>query len=214
MQNFFLAAYREAGGTVRADEHFPVYHVGPVPSEVLDAARTLRLPVPDKYDVPFVFDKDLVSVASKKRVPEHTKLWAIRKARDAFGKGVTLCDPNIALPQRLWLVRSAIEDGRREARKRLAHQQLSVVLADHLGLRAVSPATLLNFTVPDAPAPPPDVPDTPVEDVQMWSFANLTENQMRQVRDHRQAECDLRRHYLETTFTELIAEVSLKVEEL
>jgi hypothetical protein len=227
MQNFFLAVYREAGGGVRADEHFLVYHVAPVPSEVLDVARTLRLPVRDKYDTPFVFDKNLVSVASKVRVPEHTKLlgsghplfdalteWAIRKAREAFAKGATLCDPNIAAPQRLWLVRSAIEDGRQEARKRLAHQQLSVVLADHHGLRAVSPATLLNFTVPDGQAAPPDVPDLPAEEVQMWSYSNLTEQQMRQVYDHRKAECDLRRHYLDTTFTELITELSLKVEGL
>jgi hypothetical protein len=190
-------------------------------------ARTLRLPVRDKYDTPFVFDKNLVSVASKVRVPEHTKLlgsghplfdalteWAIRKAREAFAKGATLCDPNIAAPQRLWLVRSAIEDGRQEARKRLAHQQLSVVLADHHGLRAVSPATLLNFTVPDGQAAPPDVPDLPAEEVQMWSYSNLTEQQMRQVYDHRKAECDLRRHYLDTTFTELITELSLKVEGL
>ncbi len=227
MQNFFLAAYREAGGTVRMDDHFPVYHVGTVPSDVLDVSRTLRLPVRDKYDTPFVFDKNLVSVASKTRVPEHTKLlgsghplfdtlteWAIRKARDSFARGATLCDPNIAAPQRLWLVRSAIEDGRQEARKRLAHQQLSVVLGDHHGLRAISPATLLNFTVPDAQATPPDVADTPAEEVQMWSYSNLTEQQMAQVHRHRQDECDLRRQYLETTFTELISELSYKVEGL
>ena len=227
MQNFFLTAFREAGGTVRMDEHWAVYHVGLVPSEVIDVARTLRLPVRDKYDTPFVFDKNLVSVASKVRVPEHTKLlgsghplfdtlteWAIRKARDSFARGATLCDPNIAAPQRLWLVRSAIEDGRQETRKRLAHQQISVVLADHHGLRAISPATLLNFTVPDAQTAPPNVPDTPAEEVQMWSYSNLTEDQMRKVHDHRRAECDLRRLYLDTTFTELIAELSLKVEGL
>ncbi len=227
MQNFFLSAYREAGGTVRTDDHFPVYHVGPVPSEVLDVARTLRLPVRDKYDVPFVFDKNLVSVASKTRVPEHTKLlgsghplfdalteWAIRKARDSFGKGATLCDPNIAVPQRLWLVRSAIEDGRQEARKRLAHQQMSVVLADHHGLRAISPATLLNFTVPDSQVTKPDVPDMPADELQMWSYTNLTDPQMKQVEAHRRAECDLRRQYLDTTFTELITELSFKVEGL
>jgi len=226
MQNFFLTAYREAGGVVRTDEHFPVFHVGPVPSEVMDVARQMRLPVRDKYDTPFVFDKNLVSVASRTRVPEHTKLlgsghplfdaltdWAIRKARESFGKGATLCDPNIAVPQRLWLVRSAIEDGRQEARKRLAHQQLTVVLADHHGLRSVSPATLLNFTVPEAQAEAPDVPDMPAEEVQMWSYTNLTENQLRQVYDHRKEECDLRRLYLDTTFTELITELSLKVEE-
>ncbi|QJW97249.1 helicase-related protein [Frigoriglobus tundricola] len=227
MQNFFLAAYREAGGTVRADDHFPVYHVGTVPSAVLDVARSVRLPVRDKYDTPFVFDKTLVSVASKTRVPEHTKLlgsghplfealteWAIRKARDSFARGATLCDPNIATPQKLWLVRSAIEDGRQEARKRLAHQQMSVVLADHHGLRSVSPATLLNFTVPDGQTPKPALADRSSEEIQMWAFDAVTDPQLKQVEAHRRAECDLRRQYLDTTFTDLISELSMKVEGL
>ena len=59
-----------------------------------------------------------------------------------------------------------------------------------------------------------DVADTPVEEVQMWSYSNLTEQQMGQVHRHRQAECELRREYLETTFTELITELSVKVEGL
>lgn len=225
MQNFFLNAYREAGGTVRPDEHYPVYHVGPTPSDILEAARALRLPFRDKYDTPFTFDKNLVSVASKTRVPEHTKLlgsghplfdatieWAIRRARDAFAKGATLCDPNIATPQRLWLVRSAIEDGRQEARKRLAHQQLSVILADHHGLRSVSPATLLNFVPPDADTTPLALADTPAEEIQMWAYQHVTELQIKQVEDHRRTECDLRREYLETTFTDLIRELSLQLE--
>ena len=224
-QNFFLATYREAGGTVRADDHFPVYHAGIVPSAVLDVARTLRLPIRDRYDTPFVFDKNLVSVASKTRVPEHTKLlgsghplfealteWAIRKARDAFATGATLCDPNIAAPQRLWLIRSAIEDGRQEARKRLAHQQMSVVLADHHGLRAVSPATLLNFTAPDGQTAKPDMADTPAEEIQMWAFEAITDPQLKRVEAHRREECDLRRQYLDTTFAELISDLSIKVE--
>ena len=37
---------------------------------------------------------------------------------------------------------------------------------------------------------------------------------MQKVDDHRRAECDLRRLYLDTTFTELITELSLKVEGL
>ncbi len=96
------------------DKHFPVFHIGRTPSEMLDVARQLNLPVADKYDTPFVFDKELVSIASKARVPEHTKLlgpghplfdalieWAIRRARDAFAKGAILIDPNIARPQRI-----------------------------------------------------------------------------------------------------------------
>lgn len=227
MRNFFINAWRAAGGGIHPDDAFPVYHVGTVPSKVMDIARRLRLPTRDKYDTPFVFDKQLVSVASLKRVPEHTRLlgsghplfdalteWAIHEARESFAKGAALCDPNIAACQRLWLVRSAIEDGRHEARKRLAHQQFSVVLADHHGLRSVSPATVLNFTLPESTGLPVNVPDHPADEVQLWSYTNLTEHQMRRVSDHRRAECDLRRQYLETTFTDLISELSLKLEEL
>ena len=129
MRNFFMRAYQAAGSTITEDSHFPVYHVGRTPTEVLDVARQLRLPVAEKYDTPFVFDKNLVSVAGRVRVPEHTRLlgsghplfdalieWAIRRARTAFSKGVMLVDPNLATPQRIWLVRSSIEDGRREER--------------------------------------------------------------------------------------------------
>lgn len=188
MRNFFMRAFRAAGGTINEDNHFPVYHVGRTPSEIIEIARQTRLPVADKYDTPIVFDKNLVSVASRIAVPEHTKLlgsghplfdavieWAIRRARTAFSKGVTLVDPNIAAPERIWLVRSNIEDGRREERKRLANQQLSVVVQDHLGLRHTSPANLLNFTPPDAKLEPPAVPDRTGEEVQLWSYENLTE---------------------------------------
>ena len=50
--------------------------------------------------------------------------WAIRESRQAFAMGTYLVDPNIAKPQRIWLVRSTIEDGRRETRKRLDHERL------------------------------------------------------------------------------------------
>jgi len=220
IQRFFLSAYRAAGGTVTEDKHFPVFHIGRTPSELLAIAGQMRLPVPDKYDTPFVFDKELVSVASRVRVPEHTKLlgpghplfdaliaWAIRRARDAFTRGVLLVDPSIARPQRIWLVRSSIEDGRREERKRLAHEHLSVVVADHLGLRATSPANLLNYTAPESFLERPSLPDHPSEEVQMWAYESLTEPQLARLREHRQAECELRRHYLETTFTELILDL-------
>jgi len=226
MRNFFLRAFQAASGTIKEDSHFPVYHVGKTPSEVLDVARQLRLPVAEKYDTPFVFDKNLVSVASRVRVPEHTKLlgsghslfdtlieWAIRRARTAFSKGVMLVDPNLAAPQRIWLVRSSIEDGRREERKRQANQQMSVVIIDSQGMRATSPANLLNFTPPDVPVATPDVRNQSAEEVQLWAYENLTEGQLNQVREHRASECDLRRQYLETTFTELILELTEQLNE-
>lgn len=220
VRDFFLRAYQAAGGTVTEDRYFPVYHIGRTPVELLDVARQARLPVAEKYDTPFVFDKDLVSVASKVRVPDHTRLlgpghplfealiaWAVRRAREAFARGAVLVDPNIARPQRLWIVRSTIEDGRHEEKKRLAHEQLSVVVADHLGLRATSPASLLQCVAPDAPYEMPQAPDHLTDEVQVWAYEHLTERQLDDVTAHRRTECDLRRSYLETTFTDLILDL-------
>ena len=74
--------------------------------------------------------------------------WAIRRSRDTFARGATLIDPNIAKPQQLWLVRSIVNDGRREEKNRKAHEQLSIVISDSLGLRSTSPAYLLTCTTP------------------------------------------------------------------
>ncbi|MBI5290438.1 MAG: DUF3883 domain-containing protein [Chloroflexi bacterium] len=220
IQNFFIAAYQAAGGTVTEDKHYPVFHVGRSPAALLAVAREARLSVAENYDTPFVFDKDLVSVASKARVPDHTRLlgpghplfealirWAIGRAREAFAKGAILVDPNIARPQRIWLVESSVNDERREEKKRLAHQQLSVVAADHLGLRATSPANLLNYAVPEEQVERPDVPAHSADEVQMWAYEQLTEKQVERAREHPRAECDLRRQYLETTFTTLILDL-------
>ena len=209
------------------DKHFPVFHAGKTPSEILDVARQVHVPVSDKYDTPFVFDKDLVSVASRERVPDDTKLlgpghplfsavieWSIRRARDAFATGATIVDPNIARPQRIWLVRSSIHDGRREEKKRLAHQQMGVIAADHLGLRSTSPANLLNYTTPESAVERPAVPVHDASEIQMWSYENLTERQLGRVHEHRQSECDLRREYLETTFTNLILELQGELNDL
>jgi len=183
--------------------------------------------VAEKYDTPFVFDKQLVSVASKVRVPEQTKLlgpghplfdaiieWALQRARDAFARGVTVIDPNIARPERVWLVRSSIEDGRLEERRRLAHQQVSVIVSDHLGLRATSPANLLNFTTPEGPVQQPELPSFSADEIQVWAFENLTEKQLERVRRQRQRECELRRQYLETTFTDLIMDLQYRLNDL
>lgn len=227
IQRFFAAAYRAAGGTVTEDGYSPVYHIGRTPGEIMNVARQMHLPVADHYDTPFVFDKELVSVASLVRVPEHTRLlgpghplfdalteWAIRRAHDAFARGVTLVDPNVARPHQMWLVRSSVADGRREEKRRLAHEQLSIVIADHLGQRATSPANLLTYTAPDMPVERPALPALSSDQVQMWAFEQLTEQQLAQVQAHRQAECDLRRRYLETTFTDLILDLQDKLNDL
>jgi len=231
IQRFFERAWTACGGTVRKDDHFPVWHIGPTPTALLELARERRQPLSDNYGTPFVFDKQLVSVASKVRVPERTKLlgpghplfdtlveWAIREARQAFAKGATLVDPNIAKPQRIWLVRSTIEDGRREwrqdRRKPPAHERLAVVVQDHMGLRTTSPSYLLNCVAPESVVPPPEVPSRSTEEIQAWAYEQITERQLGQVKAIRAEECNLRRQYLTTAFTDLILELQGELNDL
>jgi len=224
IQRFFTSAYVAAGGTITDDKHFPVIHLSKIPTEVLDIARQFHLSLAEKYDTPFVFDKALVSVASRTKIPEHTRLlgpghalfdalikWAIRRAENAFAKGAVIVDPNITAPQRMWLVRSRVEDGRNEERTRLAHEQLSLVVAHDNRMTSTSPAALLNCTAPEGILAVPDMPATTTEDVQAWAYDHITEAQLKRVQGHRQSECDLRRDYLHTTFTDLILDLQEKL---
>ncbi len=233
IQRFFERAWRACGGTLRKDDHFPVWHIGSTPSSLLELARERRQPLTEKYETPFVFDKQLVSVASKVRVPERTKLmgpghplfdtliaWAIREARHAFAKGAVLMDPNITRPQRIWLVRSTIEDSRgvgfqpAQAKRRIAHERLAVVVQDPIGLRTTSPAYMLNCIAPDTALPVPDIQSRSTEEVQAWAYEQITERQLDQVKAVRAEECDLRREYLNTAFTDLILELQDKLNDL
>lgn len=231
VERFFERAWTACGGTIRQDDHFPVWHIGSTPTALLELARERRQPLSDDFDTPFVFDKQLVSVASKVRTPERTKLigpghplfdtlieWAIREARQAFAKGATLVDPNIATPQRLWLVRSTIEDGRRQyrqdRRKLPAHERLAVIVQDHMGLRTTSPSYMLNCVAPDAPLPVPDVAARSAEEIQAWAHEQITERQLDQVKTLREEECNLRQEYLNTAFTGLILQLQGELNDL
>ncbi|MBW1908254.1 MAG: DUF3883 domain-containing protein [Deltaproteobacteria bacterium] len=234
IQRFFERAWTACGGTIHRDDDFPVWHIGLTPSGLLDLARERRTPLPDRYDTPFVFDKELVSVASKVQVPERTKLmgpgyvlfdtliqWAIHEARQAFAKGALVVDPNIAKPLRIWLVRSTIEDGRlrpdgaqSESRKPCTHEQLSVISADHMGLRTTSPSYLLNCLSPEEEQTIPDIPERSTEEIQAWAYEEITEKQLKRVQAVRIEECDLRREYLNTAFTDLILELQEKLNDL
>jgi hypothetical protein len=228
IQRFFERAWTACGGALHRDADYPVWHLGPVPPALRELVRERRLPLADRYDTPFVFDKQLVSVASKVRVPDRTKLlgpghplfdtliqWAIRAAQHAFARGVALVDPNLATPQRLWLLRSTIQDGRVESRRRLAHERLTLIAADHMGLRATSPSYLLNCLPPaDKLSELPAAPDRSPEEIQAWAYEEITEKQLSQVQNARFEECDLRRNYLNTAFMDLIVELQEKLNDL
>ena len=231
IQRFFERAWTACGGTIRKDDHFPVWHIGATPTSLLNCARNLRQPLSENHQTPFVFDKQLVSVASRVHIPERTKLlgpghplfdtlieWTISEARQTFARGAILVDPNIARPQRVWLVRSTIDDGRRqwrrEGRKPSAHERLAVIVQDHLGLRTTSPSYLLNCAAPEPVIPMPEITPRDAEEIQAWAYEHVTESQLDQLRIARTEECELRRQYLNTAFTDLILELQHELNDL
>ena len=221
IQRFFERAWTACGGTIRKDDNYPVWHIGATPSALIECVRERRQPLSDNYQTPFVFDKQLVSVASRVRIPERTKLlgpghplfdtlieWIISEARQAFARGAILIDPNIARPQRIWLVRSSIDDvrrqWRREGRKPPAHERLAVIVQDHLGLRNTSPSFLLNCAGPESVIPKPEIAGRDAQEIQAWAYEQVTEPQLNQLKAARSEECKLHRQYLNTAFTDLI----------
>lgn len=231
IQRFFERAWTSCGGTIRKDDYFPVWHIGQTPSALLELARERRQAISNNYNIPFVFDKQLISVASKVKIPEHTKLmgpghplfdtlieWAIRSSHQSFAKGVMLVDPNIAKPQHIWLIRSVIEDGLRKRNhsnhKSKAHERLAIIVKDHMGLRSTSPSYLLNCTVPENTSIPPELKQENKEEIESWTYENITEKQLEQVRSAREEECELRRQYLNTAFTDLILELQEELNDL
>src|SRR5262249_40263981 len=104
--------------------------------------------------------------------------------------------------------------GRVESRRRLAHEQLTVVVEDHLGTRLTSPAYLLNCVPPNEPLASPDLRERSDEDLQAWAYEQVTEKQLAGVKAVRAEECDLRREYLNTAFTDLILELQGELNEL
>lgn len=111
-------------------------------------------------------------------------------------------------------MRSIVCDARREEKKRKAHEQLNLVISDSLGLRSASPAYLLTCTTAIEPIEPPTLPPKSKDDIQAWAWEHITEAELKHVNEYRKAECDLRRQYLNTTFTDLILDLQNKLNEL
>ena len=231
IQEFFKRAWAACGGTLHSDDHSQIYRTGATPAVLLDLARERRRVLAENHEGIFVFDKKLISVASKVRVPERTKLigpghdlfdilieWMIVESRQAFAKGAMLIDPNIVKPLSVWLARSTITDGRslryQNRHNSKANERLVVIVHDQMGLRSTSPSYLLNCTAPEASIQIPELESIPTEEIQLWTYDHITCPQYSEVRSIRSEECNLRRQYLNTAFKDLILELQGKLNDL
>lgn len=219
IQRFFERAWIACSGTIRKDDHFPVWHISRTPTALFEIASKRRVALSEHYDYPIVFDKQFVSIASKVSIPDRTKLmgpghplfnilieWAIVEAHHAFARGTVLTDPNIGRPQKIWITRSVIRDSREDRQKNIVHNQLTLIALDHMGLRVTSPSYLLNC-LPAEGGVDPATEDRSPEEIQMYAFEEITEKLLVKVRKERTEECKVRRNYLNTAFQDLILDL-------
>ena len=227
MQRFFERAWGSCGGTITRDDQFPVWQLGRTPTSLLETARATRRSVRDEYRTPFVFNKQLLSVASTIPIPDYTRLlgpghplfevlieWAIRNSRDAFAKGTTLIAPDVSSSDHVWLVRSTVLDARMDSRRRVANEKLAVI-REHGGMGETSPACFLLCV-------PPEFADLAQEgsvrsttgDVSAWAYEHISLQQLDKVSEERSEDCELRRRYLNTAFQDLILERTAKLNDL
>ena len=217
VNTFFEKAWAKCGGSIRNDGFLT--YLNSVPESLLKVANSTKMPLSKNYNNAFVFNKDLLSVVSEIRVPEYTQLlgpghylfdvlieWAIKNAKKPFAKGVKLIDPSRNKVGKIALVRSTIIDSRQDKEKRVANEKFSVVIHSQNGMKKISPAYLLSCTSPENDMDTNEISVFSDDDIKAWSYENITSKQLDQVMEIRKNECDLRREYLEKTFTDLIIE--------
>ncbi len=227
IERFFEKAWLAAGGTINKDDHYPVFHLGKTPSEILEIAKKSRLQVDECFFDPIVFDKQLVSVASRVTVPENTRLmgpghplfkalidWATETASSSFAQGAVILNPNISNPQQMWLTKSIVQDERDDQSSRIADQKLSVVLREGSENRSVSAAYLLDCVAPDSQIDIPNVDKEDSRSIKSWVYENITQKQLEAVSKVRGEECSIRREYLTTAFQDLILDLTEQLSEL
>jgi len=231
IEKFFEKAWSACGGTFLINDHPRIWHISPTPAPLINFALKHAFVVHDHYKTPFVFDKQLVSVASKTQVPDHTQLlgprhplfdvlisWAIDQARIPFAKGSILIDPNITKPLQVWLLRFVIEDQRVRGIynhvNSLVHERLSLIVNDPNGMRTISPSYLLNCVSPHEPTKLPEIPNKFSHEIVEWAYQYITEPQLEEAKSIRSEECNLRRKYLKNAFSDVIRDLQAKLNNL
>lgn len=226
VERFFRRAFTHLGGTIGTGSIPGLLRIAAIPEGLRQFAAGKGWTLPERPDAPFTFDKSLLGPTSTVRLPEGTRLLgpghplfdAVRDhvlhgAADAFARGVTLIDPTRTDGAWGWVVRSRICDGRTDARKRIADELLGLVVAERTGLQLTSPAYLLELTAHDgAPGAADAAPHA--DAVLDFTLTTLGDPQLARLRDRRQREAADRRGYLDTAFTDLIADRSSELADL
>lgn len=227
---FFEKAFKHLGGEF-TELRKSIYRIDKLPEPL---AATLR----NKYNIhsdtirqiQFCFDKDIF--LDYQNVGDLGKVHYINPGNAVFDslinvirnlyredmiKGTVLISPDDKEDYFAFFVKSQIIDAR-ESKKddSVADERLLMVYQTKDGqFHVTSPAKFIDLHAPaefTKPVEPPAVVNN--DEVIQWSFENITEKQYEETKAHVDNDVADRRRYLETAFTQVIADLLAEIHEL
>lgn len=137
--------------------------------------------------------------------------------RNEMLKGTVLVSPDDASPYFAFFVKNQITDNRpSKESESIANELLSLVCQNEEGeFSTTSPAKLIDLVPPKTFTKTITPPDVIHEDkVLEWTFEHITQRLYEQTQVHVREDAERRKTYLETAFSQIIADVSSEINEL
>jgi SNF2 family DNA or RNA helicase len=227
---FFEKAFKMLGG-VFAEVRPAIYKIEQMPEAMVTELReTYKIHYDAIRSFLFCFDKqkflDYQNEADLGTVfyinpgnPIFDSLVQIirRQFREDMIKGTVLISPDDKEDYFAFFVRSQITDNRPSKKDdSVADERLMMVYQNQAGeFHVTSPAKFIDLHPPNEynkPITPPPTMD--VHAVIPWSFEHITQPQFEDTRQHVSRDCEERRNYLNTAFTQVLTDLQAEIQEL
>ena len=224
---FFEKAFKHIGG--KFTELRPsIYRIDALP-DALTVALRKDYNIDSIRQIQFCFDKqiflDYQNIGDLGKVhyinpgnPVFDSLIKVvrHQYREEMLKGTILISPDDKEPYFAFFVKSQIADNRESKHGSIADERLMLVAQTQNGaFTASSPAKFIDLHAPTDFTKPISTPSViSHDDVVEWTYANITEKQYADTKDHVLKDAADRKFYLESAFTQVIIDLQVQIQEL
>lgn len=226
---FFEKAFRHIGGEF-TEIRQSIYRIDKLPDVVASTLRSdYNIYADSIRQLLFCFDKQVF--LDYQNVPDLGKVHYINPSNPLFDtlikvvrnqyrehmiKGTVLISPVDSEDYFAFFVKSQIIDNRSSKKDdSIADERLVLVYQSKDGeFHVTSPAKFIDLHTPTDFTKPIDPPPVISNDeVVQWSYANITEQQFEDTKNHVEKDSADRRRYLESAFTQVIMDLQMEIQE-
>lgn len=227
---FFEKAFQYLKGSFTEVRH-AIYRIDSMPDAVITELRdTYRIHFDAIKSILFCFDKqkflDYQNESDLGKVhyinpgnPVFDSLIKVvrNQFREDMIKGTILISPEDKDHFYAFFVKSQIVDDRINSKDdSIADERLMMVYQDKdKKFHITSPAKFIDLHSPNEYTKPITIPPlVDIDEVTRWSFEQITMNQLKDTQDHVHKDCNERRQYLESAFTQVIIDLQSEIQSL